>query len=207
MGLLDWFRRIKKGRVETIEKIGKSESSGLNSKSESSQESMLVPPVEHPLLTIQDKISKLEEIYRRLDEKVDQLATREDAEEIKDMLSESLERGGDLAAVVSRIEERVEFLQEQKRELTRKIDVSTVELTQNLERLSRVEKELELLKIDQDILNSLKEQEMSTIELSKKLGYTRQHLWGRLKRLQEAGIVESFKEGRQTKYRVLKEDF
>lgn len=207
MGLLDWFRRIRKGRVETVEEPKGRESYGPNVKSESLQDSMLVPPMEHPLLTIQDKISKLEEIYRRLDEKVERLATKEDADEIKDMLSESLERGGDLAAVVSRIEERVEFLQEQKRELTRKIDMSTTELTQNLDRLGRVERELELLKIDRDILESLREREMSTIELSQKLGYTRQHLWGRLKRLQKNGMVECFKEGRQTKYRLINEGF
>lgn len=163
----------------------------------------MTPPVEHPLLTIQDKVSRLEEIYRHLDEKVELLATKEDAAEIKEMVSEGLVRGDDLIGMVSGIEERIRSLQEQKRELTHKIDASTMELTQNIGEVNRVERELELLRIDKKIVDSLKDEEMSTIELSKRLGYTRQHLWGRLKQLQEEGLVKSFKVGRQTKYRLI----
>jgi len=54
------------------------------------------------------------------------------------------------------------------------------------------------------LLDTLRKNPSSTIELTTKLGFTRQYIWERLKTLQTAGLVTKVKKGRQTKYSVSK---
>jgi uncharacterized membrane protein len=203
MGLIEWIgKRVKrkekkKQKSERTKTVTKSESLGLEG------EKVYSPSIEHPLLTIQDRIARLEEIYRSLNEKIEhKVATREDVEKVRVIVENNSIKEDAILGRVKDLKGELARLEEKKRELTRKVDVSTEELTQNLRELKSVEESIDLLETDKKVLDALKERDSSTIELSESLGYTRQYLWGRLKHLQTAGLVESKKVGRQTKYSV-----
>jgi DNA-binding transcriptional ArsR family regulator len=169
-------------------------------KLESPKTKVLSPPVEHPLLTIQDRISKLEDIYRQLNEKiasVDQkMATRHDIDDVKVLINEDLAKGNKILHGIDSIDSKVDILRKAREELTHDITTSRRKLT-------RVDASLTLLESHQKILAELRSKSQSTVELHRKLGFTRQYLWNRLKELENAGIVEKFRDSRQTKYRVL----
>jgi uncharacterized membrane protein len=206
MGLFDWFKKDKKERSglrKAFEEKRESERTVTIQKSESlpAMEHVYTPTVEHPLLSIQDKMTKLEEIYRSLNEKVDKkLATKEDVTEMRGMLSESLEKSESIMGGINDLDKKIVLFEGRKSELTRKIDTSNYELTQDLGELKQVERTLKLLEADKKVLGVLDSGELSTIELSEKVGYSRQYLWGRLKQMENNGLVKSFKTGRQTKY-------
>jgi biotin operon repressor len=151
------------------------------------------PTVEHPLLSIQDKMSKLEEIYRRLEEKV---ATRQDIAELRELMREGVSKEDSIIRGIEGIDRKIMELHQRKEVLAKKIDVSGEELV-------KVEKELEVLEADKKIINLLSEGDYSTIEIAAKIGYTRQYIWGRLRAMEEGGKVQSLKVGRQTKYKLL----
>lgn len=233
MGLLDFFRKKEKEKSENKKKKSdfrkamedqKSERTVSIQKSESlniPKEEIYSPTFEHPLLTMQDKLVRIEELYRSLNERVEkQLATKEDVrvlaskedvrvlankEDLKDIeekISESLEKSESIIGGLDNLERKIGLLEQKKQDLSERIDSTTYELTKDLGELEEVEKTINLLEADKKILDILKSKKLSTIELSEELGYTRQYLWGRLKRMQDQDLVESFKEGRQTKYRT-----
>lgn len=209
MGLIDWFKGIKKSekKSELKKSFEKSERTLTIQKSEdlNPPPEIYSPTVEHPLLTIQDRISKLEEIYRSMNEKIDKkLATKEDSESIRLLVGQNLDKSEQIMGNLDNLDKKLVLLEGTKGELTRKIDTSTYELTQDLGKLQQVERSIKLLEADKRILEALGRDELSTIELSAKVGYTRQYLWGRLKQMQDDGLVTSFKTGRQTKYTKVK---
>jgi len=136
-------------------------------------------------------------ISEKIDKKV---ATREDTDELKVLVGQTLDKSNDIIGNITNLDRKLALLDGKKEELTRKIDTSTYELTQDLSNLQNVERSIKLLEADKKILEVLGDKELSTIELSEKLSYTRQYLWGRLKQMQADGLVTSFKSGRQTKY-------
>ena len=166
------------------------------------------PAVEHPLLTIQDRISKLEDIYRSLNDKLavidGKVATKTDVGEIKALVHDDLLKGDMVLMGIDRLGDRLESLRKVRNELTRQVDETTRQLTRKEELLESVGSEIELLECDQNILNALKTADKSTIELAKELSLTRQYIWGRLRELQLLGYVSSVKKGRKTKYRLEK---
>ncbi len=169
---------------------------------------MYSPAVEHPLLTIQDRISKLEDIYRSLNGKLSEMntkiATKQDIKEVKALVSQDILNGEQVIAGIDSLGSRLEKLRTAREVLTRQVDETTRQLTRKAETLSKVDKEISLLECDQNILNALGGGDKSTIELAKELSLTRQYIWGRLKELQAAGYVKSIKKGRKTKYHLVK---
>jgi uncharacterized membrane protein len=163
---------------------------------------------EHPLLTIQDRISKLEETYRSMNDKLGvinaKVATKDDVNELRGMVKDDIATGDKILDRVEGIDSRLSGLRKARDELTRQVDVSAKRLTQHSETLRKVDEEITLLECDQRIIDSLRNGDRSTIELSSQIGLTRQYIWGRLGELAKAGYVKSVKSGRQTKYHLVK---
>lgn len=166
------------------------------------------PTVEHPLLTIQDRLARIEETYRALNERIiiidGKVATKQDIDDLKAMVHEDLSQGDRILGEITDLGGRLTGLRKTKEELTRQVDESTRKVTRNVEVIKKIDEEIELLECDQKIVDSLKERDKSTIELAKDIGLTRQYIWGRLKELQQGGYVKSVKKGRQTRYQLLK---
>ncbi|MCK4327211.1 MAG: winged helix-turn-helix transcriptional regulator [Candidatus Diapherotrites archaeon] len=167
------------------------------------------PAVEHPLLTIQDRISKLEEIYKSMNDRVividGKVATKQDIDDLKAMVHEDISKGDRVLVGIDGLGDKLEDLRATRGELTRQVDTSRHELTRQVKALDEIDEKIDLLECDEKIINALGESELSTIGLAEEIGLTRQYIWGRLKALQAAGYVESVKSGRKTKYRLLKE--
>ncbi len=168
------------------------------------------PSVEHPLLTIQDRMTKLEEIYKSLNDRIiiidGKVATKQDVDDLKSMLHEDLMQGDRMLSGIENLGNRLDSLRKVRDELTRQVDTSKDELTRKETVLDQVKTEIELMECDEKILEALSKGDASTIELSEKLDLTRQYIWGRLKELQSADYVKSVKSGRQTKYHLLKKN-
>lgn len=200
---------LKKSLGERYEQDSGSEKTVILEKMVSEEPKVYSPAVEHPLLTIQDRISKLEEIYKSLNDKIvvidGKVATKQDIDDLKAMVHEDLARGGDILAGIEGLGDRLESLRKVRSELTRQVDASRDELTRKVDTLDQIDKEIELLECDQKIIESLKQGDKSTIELSKELGLTRQYIWGRMKALQAGKYVKSVKKGRKTKYKLIKD--
>lgn len=166
------------------------------------------PSIEHPLLTIQDKLAGLEESYRRIYEKVESIdervATGQDMEEIRALLHEGLVKEEEIIHGIDGINAKMNSYEEQKVTLEQRIEASTDQLTQDINRLGEIHDKIELLDADKKIMEYLTTTEYSTIELSEKLDLSRQYVWERLKELASAGFVDSKKVGRQTKYFILR---
>ncbi|MBN3037319.1 MAG: winged helix-turn-helix transcriptional regulator [Candidatus Diapherotrites archaeon] len=171
------------------------------------EEQVYSPTVEHPLLTIQDRISKLEETYRSMSHKIDNIdvkvATKYDIDELKAIMSEEVMKDDKILDSVTSIDQKIDLLGELKRQLTRQIGQTTNELTHELTQLTHVETGLELLAAHKQLIDALEAEPLSTIELTKRIGFTRQYLWERIKELKDAGYVRSIKQGRQTKYKLV----
>lgn len=205
MGILNWLFGRRRKKKKKLVKIVKPKEGNLKEVSAGESERLVVltsaaaldvpqktysPTVEHPLLSIQDRISKLEELYRGLNLKV---ATKQDASDIKNMLEFNTAKVEGVAGKVKSMDEKLDSLQERKRQLTR-------QLTHQQEELEEVEEEIGLLDADKKILGLLSEGEVSTMEIADKLSFTRQYVWARMKELTNSGKVTSVKRGRQTKY-------
>jgi len=166
------------------------------------------PAVEHPLLTIQDRISKLEDIYRSLNDLLvvidGKVATKQDIESIKALVHDDLQKGDLMLMGIGQLGERLDSLRKVRNELTRQVDETTRQLTRKAETLEKIDGEIELLECDQKIIAALEGEDKSTIELAKDLSLTRQYIWGRLKELQALGYVNPIKRGRKTKYHLEK---
>ena len=211
MGLREWLkkkfgkRKSEKSELrKAFEKKRKSERTVTLRKSESlpmPEQVVYSPAVEHPLLTIQDKISRLEEIYKGLSERIERrVATKEDVKEVKELIKEGLEKEENILVGINKLDDRMEQLERKKRELTQKVSTKSQELAEDVKQLEKVERELLLLETDKKILETLSREPLSTIELSEKLGYTRQYLWSRLKEMEKHGLIKKRREGRKTKY-------
>lgn len=216
------FKKSKKGKEKVVVESSElkkelvsrhnEEDSGRNTVTlenmVSTEPKVYSPAVEHPLLTIQDRISKLEDIYRSLDDKLviidGKVATKQDVEGIKAMVHDDLVKGDMVLKGIDGLEERLDGLRKVRAELTRQVDETTRQLTRKAETLDKVDGEIELLECDQRIMDALKSSDKSTIELAKELALTRQYIWGRLKELQALGYVELIKRGRKTKYHLVK---
>jgi biotin operon repressor len=161
---------------------------------------MFTPAVEHPLLTIQDRISKLEETYRSLSERlmsVDvKVATKHDIEDVKHLLNTGLKNDDRVLGGIDDLSASIDKLKQEREHLTKSIETSSKQLAQ-------VDQTLQQLECDEKITNALASGDMSTIELAEKLGFTRQYVWERMKSLTTAGKVSSVKRGRQTKYALV----
>ena len=164
------------------------------------EQRIISPTVEHPLLSIQDKLSKVEELTRIINERLINLDTKvATKEEIKE-LGKTVKDEGD--RIVGTIDERLTGLYEKKAELTRQLDMSTHQFTNQLTHLTQIEGNIQLLEADKKILRSLKDKAKSTLELSKDVKFSRQYLWNRLKELEDEGYVEKIKSGRRIKYKT-----
>ncbi|MCD6523023.1 MAG: winged helix-turn-helix transcriptional regulator [Candidatus Diapherotrites archaeon] len=227
MGFLSWLLKKKRSEEKKNEeeplKHRKEEEIQVNKKKElisgikeqtialeslnAPEQRVYSPAVEHPLLTIQDRISKLEELYRSINEKLDvigeDMAKKHDLEDIKALINEDIVKEDRILSGIVDINDRIRELEERKAELTRQIDNTTRQLTQDITELTHVEQTIELLEADKKILDALAKEELSTLELVDRVGYTRQYIWERLKALQEAGYVRSIKKGRRTKYQII----
>lgn len=216
MGLLSWLLKKKKKPIkfkEKGEKELKEENiiySGIKeqtislNKLETPEQQVFSPPVEHPLLTIQDRISKLEALYRSINEKLsfinENMAKKGDIDEIKAIMNEDIVKEDKILSGIKGINEQLKTLERRRIELTRQVDDTTRQLTQNIAELTHIERTIELLEADKKIIDALSHEELSTLELVKRVGYTRQYIWERLKALQSAGYVKSIRYGRRTKY-------
>ena len=227
MGFLSWLLKKKRSEEKKNEeeplKHRKEEEIQVNKKKElisgikeqtialeslnAPEQRVYSPAVEHPLLTIQDRISKLGELYRSINEKLDvigeDMAKKHDLEDIKALINEDIVKEDRILSGIVDINDRIRELEERKAELTRQIDNTTRQLTQDITELTHVEQTIELLEADKKILDALAKEELSTLELVDRVGYTRQYIWERLKALQEAGYVRSIKKGRRTKYQII----
>ena len=161
----------------------------------------------HPLLTIQEKITQLEEMYKGIDDKLvlldGKVATKRDVSDIKGLFREDLEKEDRILEGVASLHGKLKFLDTRRRDLIRQVDKTTRQLTRQQDELTKVDEARSLLNIDQKMLNLLETKDYSTIELGKELGLSRQYLWQRLKSLEDAGHVRSVKKGRKTQYSLI----
>ena len=167
------------------------------------------PTVEHPLLTIQDRMSKLEEIYKSINDRIilmdGKIATKQDIDDLKAMVHEDISKGDRVLIGIENLGGKIENLKKARDDLTRQVDASKEELTRKVEAIDAIDEKIEMLECDEKIVEALRGKEMSTIGLAEEIGLTRQYIWGRLKELQKAGYVESVKTGRKTNYRLIAE--
>jgi len=165
---------------------------------------ILMPAVEHPLLSIQDRISKIEELYRRIDGKLDQLdtkvATKEQVEEVKSLIHEDMAKGDQVLANLSDLEGKIGHLRLARAQIKRKVASTQDQLTHELTHLGSVNSKLTLLESHKKILNVISKHSLGAAEVAQKLGYTRQYVWNRLKELEEQKVVGHKKDGRQVTY-------
>lgn len=224
MGILDLIFKKKKKQTKTKEKeefepkqavlTKHNQENNIGGRGTIEEMSMQIPTlysptVEHPLLTIQDRISKLEEIYKSLNDRIilidGKMATKNDISDLKAIMQEDLIREEDILAGIDNLSNKLDSLRKVRAELIRQVDASQDELTRKQELLKSVNQKIELIECDEKIINSLREGDASTIELAEKLGLTRQYIWGRLKELEAGGYVKSAKSGRKTKYHLIKD--
>ena len=221
MGLLDFLK--KKRKKEPPENDESELKKALSSKYEQDAgdqktlalERMVIeeprvysPTVEHPLMTIQDRLARIEESYRSLNDRIviidGKVATKQDIDDLKAMVHEDLSKGDRILGEIDNLGDRMTGLRHAKDELTRQVDETKRKVTRQVETLKQIDEEIELVECDQKIVDALKEGDKSTIDLAKDIGLTRQYIWGRLKELQANGYVKSIKKGRQTRYHLLK---
>ncbi|RLG69010.1 MAG: hypothetical protein DRO11_08325 [Methanobacteriota archaeon] len=174
------------------------------SKMETPSQQVVSPAVEHPLLTIQDRMSRLEEIYRSMNDKMTVLdgkvATKRDIEDVKSLIGDDLDKGDQVLHGIDALSLDIISLRAEKDTLNQTIEMSAREIEEKRKRLTTVESQIERMECDDKIIQALEGGDMSTIELAEKLGFTRQYVWERLKELSSSGAVKSIKKGRQTKY-------
>ena len=198
---------LKKALSERTEQRNSAENTVMMETLEVEAPKVYSPAVDHPLLTIQDRISKLEEIYRTMSDRIvimdGKVATKQDIDDLKAMVHEDLARGGDILTGIDNLGGQLGELKKARAELTRQVDTSKEQLTRQVDTLEKIDQKIELLECDQRIIEALREGGMSTIGLASKIGLTRQYIWGRLKALQKAGYVKSVKTGRKTKYQLI----
>ncbi len=222
MGFAQWLKRKLSGKKpkessqlrRTLEakyaiEQGMAEAEGRTQtitmpKTEIPAQQIMTPNVEHPLLTIQDRMVRLEEIYRGLNDKImvidGKVATKHDIEDVKGLIGDDLDKGERVLAGIDNISLDILALRAEKEDLSHTIATSSRDIETRKKRLTKVEEQIGLMECDDKILDALGSSDLSTIELAEKLGFTRQYVWERLKELSKVNKVKSVKKGRQTKY-------
>ncbi len=155
-------------------------------------------------LALYDKIVRIEEISRIIEEKLDliekTMSTREDSRQIIDILRSGAQTQSNINNRLEDIDEKIESLRKLRSQFTGQLTETTRQLTELTKEKTIIDRNLRLLEAHKRILESLKAARKSSTDLSKELGYSRQYIWERLQELKASGYVNSTRVGRKTVY-------
>ncbi len=159
------------------------------------------------LLSVYEKLAKLEEITRIIDERImildAKVATKDSIKEISDILLRISDKNENIFMKIDSINDKLSYLRELRNDIDYKIETTKKEINALENVKNKVDMELELLEAHKKIIDALSQNPSSTIDLAKKLGYTRQYVWERLQELKRVGYVDVKKEGRKTVYYLI----
>ena len=163
-----------------------------------------------PLLAIYEKLARIEEITRIIDERLvlldSKVATREDSKEIKEILIENSKNQRDLDSKLQEIDKLIRELKNKEKTYSTALEMATSQINEIKKEKEEISKRIELLEAHKRILELLKEKPRSSLEIAKDLGFSRQYVWERLQELKTAGYVDSRKEGRKNIYYLISDD-